>query len=195
MPHVVLAINSAIAASTGKSPHQLLYGQHVATATDLALDAPATNVAAEDAATRAVQWATLAQRAIARAQQQQKTYYDRHRVHQEYAVGDRVLLSSRHLPLEDSKKLAQRWLGPFLVEGRVGSSAYRLQLPQRWSAVHPVFHVSLLRRWGGRMSVLPPLLLVDGTEEWKVEAILGHQESCHGRQYVVRFKGYGPEED
>ena len=86
-------------------------------------------------------------------------------------------------------------MGPFKVLQRVGPVAYRLQLPSRWQHVHPTFHVGLLRRWMGRLPELPPPVLRDGLEEFEVDAILSHKETRRGRRYVVRWKGYGPEED
>ena len=38
-------------------------------------------------------------------------------------------------------------MGPFEILDRVGERAYRLALPPRLSGVHPVFHVSQLRRY------------------------------------------------
>ncbi|XP_059634718.1 uncharacterized protein LOC132277029 [Cornus florida] len=43
-------------------------------------------------------------------------------------------------------KLAPRFIGPFEITERIGEVAYRLALPPRLSAVHDVFHVSMLRR-------------------------------------------------
>ena len=44
-------------------------------------------------------------------------------------------------------KLSPRFLGPFEILERVGELAYRLALPPTLSGVHPVFHVTQLRRY------------------------------------------------
>jgi hypothetical protein len=43
-------------------------------------------------------------------------------------------------------KLAPRFVGPYLVIGRVGPATYRLELPESMSDMHNVFHVSQLRK-------------------------------------------------
>ncbi|KAL6557606.1 hypothetical protein OROMI_017956 [Orobanche minor] len=44
-------------------------------------------------------------------------------------------------------KLRPRYIGPFEILERIGELAYRLALPPELSAVHNVFHVSLLRKY------------------------------------------------
>ena len=46
-----------------------------------------------------------------------------------------------------SGKLNPRYIGPFSILVRVGSLAYRLQLPDSMADVHPIFHVSMLRKF------------------------------------------------
>ena len=46
-------------------------------------------------------------------------------------------------------KLSPRYIGPFEVLKRVGELAYELALPPGLSGVHPVFHVSMLKRYHG----------------------------------------------
>ena len=43
-------------------------------------------------------------------------------------------------------KLSPRYIGPFEVLKRVGEVSYELGLPPWQSGVHPVFHVSMLKR-------------------------------------------------
>ena len=43
--------------------------------------------------------------------------------------------------------LSPRYVGPFEVLERVGTVAYRLDLPLSLSSVHAVFHVSMLRKY------------------------------------------------
>ncbi|XP_070018376.1 uncharacterized protein [Nicotiana sylvestris] len=44
-------------------------------------------------------------------------------------------------------KLSPRFIGPFEILDQVGEVAYRLALSPSLSVVHPVFHVSMLRKY------------------------------------------------
>ncbi len=117
----------------------------VALPVDHALDTPHANLSAEQAAQSAVEWSALATCAIARAGAQQAAQANRCRADISFAAQDLVLLSLKHLPLQGTRKLQPRWMGPFRVLKSVGSVVYKLELPAYWSSVHPVFHASLLR--------------------------------------------------
>ncbi|XP_015169261.1 uncharacterized protein [Solanum tuberosum] len=44
-------------------------------------------------------------------------------------------------------KLSPRYIGPFEILRTVGEVAYELALPPAFSAIHPVFHMSMVRRY------------------------------------------------
>ncbi|XP_057468128.1 uncharacterized protein LOC130757376 [Actinidia eriantha] len=70
------------------------------------------------------------------------------------AMGTQLLLSTAFHPQTDglmrfgkSGKLSPRFIGPFQILDKIGEVAYRLALPPQHSGVHPVFHVSMLRKY------------------------------------------------
>ncbi|WMV24126.1 hypothetical protein MTR67_017511 [Solanum verrucosum] len=43
-------------------------------------------------------------------------------------------------------KLSPRYIGPYRIVKRIGNVAYELELPHELAAVHPVFHISMLKK-------------------------------------------------
>jgi hypothetical protein len=85
------------------------------------------------------------------AQSQQKSYADVRQRDLEFVVGDEVLLkvflTKGIIHFGIKGKLSPRYIGPYLITAQVGSLAYHLQLPESMAGVHPVFHVSMLRKY------------------------------------------------
>ncbi|XP_071739323.1 uncharacterized protein [Rutidosis leptorrhynchoides] len=90
-------------------------------------------------------------------------FADRHHTDWEFNSGDWVyvkLQPHRQVILLGGKqhKLSPKYYGPFAIEARVGQVAYKLKLPAT-SQVHPVFHVSQIKRHYGNttpiMGTLP----------------------------------------
>ena len=72
--------------------------------------------------------------------------------------------------------------------------AYRLDSALAWH-VHPVFRVSNLKRWTRseefeRVERPPSPVMVEGHEEYEVEAILRHKGKGARRLYQVLWKGF-----
>ena len=81
----------------------------------------------------------------------QKSYADPKHKDVEFQVGDYVFLKVSPMKgvmrFGNKGKLAPRYIGPFEIVERIGMVAYRLALPPNMSQVHPVFHVSMLRKY------------------------------------------------
>ncbi|GJZ36430.1 hypothetical protein Tco_0582621 [Tanacetum coccineum] len=84
------------------------------------------------------------------AHDRQKSYVDLKRKPMEFQVWDRVMLKVSPwkgvVRFGKRGKLNPRYVGPFKVLAKVGSVAYKLELPQELSRVHNTFHVSNLKK-------------------------------------------------
>ncbi|GJU47317.1 putative reverse transcriptase domain-containing protein [Tanacetum coccineum] len=86
----------------------------------------------------------------------------------EFQVGDRVMLKVSPwkgvVHFGKRGKLNPRYVGPFKVLEKVGSIAYKLELPQELSRVHNTFHVSNLKKCYSDEPLAVPLegLHIDG---------------------------------
>ncbi|KAL5564486.1 hypothetical protein UlMin_027650 [Ulmus minor] len=91
------------------------------------------------------------QKRMRAAQSRQKSYADKRRRPLEFNEGDHVFL--KIAPMKGvmrfgrKGKLSPRFIGPFEILKRIGNVAYQLALPPSLSAVHNVFHVSMLKKY------------------------------------------------
>lgn len=141
------------------------------------------------------------------AQARQAYHANQHRRDVKYKVGDKVRLSTVNLKLPSTmaRKLAAKYIGPFKVVKVVSPVAYKLQLPPTMKRIHPVFHVSMLQPWRvdaehpGHKDRVPPPPVVPDDRQHLVEKLLDKRVAQYGRvkrvEYLVRWEGYGPEED
>ncbi|MBW0475866.1 hypothetical protein O181_015581 [Austropuccinia psidii MF-1] len=131
-----------------------------------------------------------------------KKYADRNRAIPPYfQPGDKVWLASKNIKTKrPTKKLSDRWLGPFEVVKKIGSHAYHLKLPQQWKSVHPVFHVSLLEpvkksTIPNQHQFPPPPILVEEQEEWEVAQVLESKLKRGKLWYLVEWKGFSEDSE
>jgi hypothetical protein len=98
-------------------------------------------------------------------------------------------------------KLAPKWYGPFKIKKKISDIVFQLELPHQWK-IHNVFHTFLLTPYiktelYGPNFPEPPLEIVKGDPEFKVEQIVGSRRTGKKEtlQYKVRWKGYSPAHD
>nr|GEX55417.1 putative reverse transcriptase domain-containing protein [Tanacetum cinerariifolium] len=80
----------------------------------------------------------------------QKSCIDIRRKPLEFQVGDKVMLKVSPwkgvIRFDKQGKLNPHYIGPFKIIAKVGTVAYRLELPEKLSSVHSTFHISKLKK-------------------------------------------------
>ena len=126
-------------------------------------------------------------------QEEMKRYADRGRRETEvWKKGDRVLLSTKDLVFKErpTKKLTERYVGPYAIEEVVSSNTVKLQLPSLMR-IHLVVNVSRIVRYKEQ---------VKGQKKEKgkpveVEKILNKKKTRGVEKYLIRWKGFTAEGD
>lgn len=141
--------NTSYHSSLGKTPFEELYGQPPR---HLGIDV-VQSCAVPDLKT----WLSerklmvqLLQQQLVRVQQRQKHQADKNRTERSFEVGDKAFLEIQpyvqsSLHKRANHKLSFKYFGPYTILEKIGEAAYKLQLPPS-AAIHPVFHVSLLKK-------------------------------------------------
>lgn len=116
-------------------------------------------------------------------------YYDKKHKKMSYKVGDMVMLASKHIRMRRaSKKLADKYLGPFEVEEAIDQNAYKLKPPEKYGRIHATFHVSLLEPYHrrDRVKTPKPVDIIEGDEYLEVERVLDERVRNGKRSFLVR---------
>ena len=139
--------------------------------------------------------------ALWKTQEEMKRYVDRNRKEiEKWKKGDRILLSTKDLVFKErpTKKLTERYVGPYVIEKVVSTNAVKLRLPSSMR-IHLVVNVSQIVQYkeqvkGQRKEEGKPVE-IEGIQEWEVEKILNKKKIRGVEKYLVQWKGFTAEED
>jgi hypothetical protein len=142
--------NTSFHTATKMTPFMALYGYHPPSITS-SLKEKSKVQAVEDHIENQQQVLQILKDNLTMAQNRMKQQADQHRSERSFEVGDWVFLRLqpyKQMSLKQAKKdnkLSPKYYGPYKVFQKIGTMAYKLELPAS-SRVHPVFHVSCLKK-------------------------------------------------
>jgi hypothetical protein len=145
-----------------------------------------------------------AEESLQKAKASMKRQWEKNRpTPQAFQEGDQVLVMAQHLlSNRPASKLDQKWRGPFQVVRKVGEATYELDLPLAWKGQRvfnegriKAFHIPTFPNQEELPSRPELELNNQGKEEYEVREILGQRGTGSKAEYLVRWEGYGLEDN
>ncbi|MCI03046.1 Ty-3/Gypsy retrotransposon polyprotein, partial [Trifolium medium] len=204
LPWAEYHYNTSFHTSSGLSPFQVMFGKPPPSIPVYVLGSSSVDACDLLLSDRA-DILELLRKNLAKAQRIMKNNADAHRREVNYDVGTWVyvkLQPYRQTSLAGVKynKLSKRYYGPFLIIGRVGKVAYKLELPS-YSKIHNVFHCSVLKPHIGPIPTAVDELPTDDVDNHPLVSPLAilatKEEVIDGEsqvQVLVQWKGLSPDD-
>ncbi|GJU31953.1 putative reverse transcriptase domain-containing protein [Tanacetum coccineum] len=159
LPLVKFSYNNSYYASIKAAPFEALYGRKCNSPICWA-EVGQVQLTGPEIVQETIEKVIQIKQRMQAARDRQKSYADLKRKPMEFQVGDRVMLKVSPwkgvVRFGKRGKLNPRYVGPFKVLEKVGSVAYKIELPQELSRVHNTFHVSNLKDSIGRTPLAVP---------------------------------------
>lgn len=199
LPWAELWYNTSFQTSAKMTPFEVVYGRPPPTISRFVIDGTTTQAITESFRQRDETLGILKANLL-QAQTRMKALADKGRREISFEVGDWVYVRLRpyrqlSLRLQRYNKLSRRFFGSFQVIQKIGQVAYKLDLPLS-SKIHPVFHVSVLRKCIGKPEhQVTPIDLIDQSSSLNLlpEEILQHRTITKGQhqlsQCLVKWVG------
>ena len=173
------AFNNKVHTATKMSPFQVNYGREPRMGFDIRKKGK--NEKAEEFVKEMKERHEEARAALVKSQEEMKRQADRNRKEaEEYRVGDKVLISTKEFSAElmkrATKKLTEKFIGPYVVRKIVSENAVELELPASLR-IHLVVNVRRIVKYreqvGGQKKTPPPPVEVAGGKDIQRKKIHG----------------------
>ena len=195
------AFNNKVHTATKSLPFQVNYGREPRMGFDIRKKGK--NEKAEEFAREMKERHEKAKAALVKLQEEMKRQADRSRKEtEEYIVGDKILISMKDFSMElmkrATKKLTEKFIGPYVVRKIVSENVVELEL-LALLRIYLVINVRRIVKYKeqvkGQKKIQPPPVKVASEKEYEVEEILDRQERKGKMKYLVKWKGYTAEEN
>src|SRR6266567_2619760 len=193
LPSAKFTYNNSRNSSTKITPFRALYGYNPELRVDInsAEDAATKGeaLAAHDRIARLTELREYLQEQLLQSQERQAKYYNQRHQLKLFKRGNLVKLLTKNLRLKN-KKLQPRWIGPLRVLQRIGTQAYRLALPEKYSRLHDVFPIQFIEEYRPRKDEPPlPIPDLEDEDEWEIEEIKDKGVIKGQVHYLVKWEG------
>lgn len=185
--------NTAFHSTIGMSPFKALYGYDPKPVQAYISGSTTVQSVDEQLQSRDALLALL-KRNLQVAQARMKQAYDKKHTERSFAVRDWVYLKLQPYRQQSVKKrschkLSPRYYGPYQIVECIGTVAYKLKLPAT-ARVHPIFHVSLLKKKVGNNVVtaahFPPYIDLHNPR-WYPACVLDRRIFKKGNSPVTKW--------
>lgn len=160
LPLIEFAYNNSYHSSIQMAPFEALYGRRCRSPIGW-YEVGEARLLGPDLVHQAMEKVKVIRERLKTAQSRQKSYVDVRRRELEFELNDWVFLKVSPMKgvmrFGRKGKLSPRYIGPYKIVRRIGKVAYELELPARLASVHPVFHVSMLKKCVGDHSLIVPV--------------------------------------
>ena len=152
IPYAMLAYRTSVQSSTRETPSMMMLGRETTLPVDVIVQSPSPDENEKDDYAYKLR-CTLqdvhehARSKLKLAASKQRQMYDRNTIMRTFKTGDWAWLQSTQKKRGLTPKLMLKWLGPYLVIGKLSEVVYRIQLSQR--ANPKVVHLNRLNMYNG----------------------------------------------